>query len=290
MAVAYVHPSSIVTGSSSGFGLLLTKKALESGDTVIATLRKPPVLKKLQSQYPEGRLHLIKVDVTKKEEVVAGFKYAAEEVGRIDIVFNNAGYTLLGEAEGTDEESARKQFEVNYWGALAVSTESVKFFREVNKPQGGKLWNVSSAVGWTAPPALSQYSASKHALEGATEALALELDPAWNIKISLLEFGSFRTRILAPESLITLPVHPAYTNPNLMTHYVRGFFDAGEAPGDSEKAINVLYDKVADDPNPPLRIPLGQDALRDVRVSAQKILEDCERTAPLSADLLYVKS
>lgn len=162
MTVAYDGPSLTVTGSSSGFGLLLTKRALESGDTVIATLRKPPVLKELQSKYPEGRLHLVKVDVTNKEEVIAAFKYAAEKVGRIDIVFNNAGYALLGETEGIDEENARKQFEVNYWGALTVSTESVKFFREVNKPQGGRLWNVSSSVGLTAPPALSQYSASKH--------------------------------------------------------------------------------------------------------------------------------
>ena len=160
--LAYDRPSLTVTGSSSGFGLLLTKRALESGDTVIATLRKPSVLEELQSKYPEGRLHLVKVDVTKKEEVVGAFKYAAEKVGRINIVFNNAGYTLIGEAEGTDEESARKQFEVNYWGALTVSTEAVKFFREINKPQGGKLWNVSSVVGWIAPPALSQYAASKH--------------------------------------------------------------------------------------------------------------------------------
>lgn len=75
-----------------------------------------------------------------------------------------------------------------------------------------------------------------------------------------------------------------------MTHYVRGFFGAGEAPGDSEKVVNVLYEKVSNDPNPPLRIPLGQDALRDIRGSTQKIIEDCEKAAALSADLLYVRS
>lgn len=74
-----------------------------------------------------------------------------------------------------------------------------------------------------------------------------------------------------------------------MAHYVRGILGTGEAPGDSEKVINVLYEQVANDPNPPLRIPLGQDALRDIRGSTQKILEDCDKTAALSADLLYVK-
>lgn len=75
-----------------------------------------------------------------------------------------------------------------------------------------------------------------------------------------------------------------------MIHYVRGFFGAGEAPGDSGKVIDVLYEKVANDPNPPLRVPLGQDAVRDIRESAQRIIESCEKVAPLSADLLYVKA
>ena len=94
MRVAYNHPSLIVPGSSSGFGVLLITKGLENGDTALATPRKLPALEGHRYQYPEGRLRLVKVNVTKKEEVVAAFKYAAGKVDRIDIVLNDAGYAL----------------------------------------------------------------------------------------------------------------------------------------------------------------------------------------------------
>jgi len=140
----------------------MTRTVLDNGDIAIATLRKPSALDDLKAEYPSNKLHIVKLDVTNEEDIAAAFKYAEEKLGRIDIVFNNAGHCLVAEIEGTPHEVARKMFDVNFWGAMNVSKETVRFFREVNKPQGGRLWNVSSVAGILPIAVLGYYSASKH--------------------------------------------------------------------------------------------------------------------------------
>ena len=140
----------------------MTKTVLDNGDIAIATLRKPSALDDFKAKYPSDKLHIVKLDVTNEDDITAAFKYAEENVGRIDIVFNNAGHGLFAEIEGTPNEVAKKMFDVNFWGAMNVSKEAVRFFREVNKPQGGRLWNVSSVAGILPIVALGYYSASKH--------------------------------------------------------------------------------------------------------------------------------
>ncbi|PSR71674.1 hypothetical protein PHLCEN_2v12448 [Hermanssonia centrifuga] len=140
----------------------MAELVLKNGGIVIATLRKPEVLSDLKAQYPGDRLLVLKLDVTRPHEIVDTFAKAKEAFGRIDVVFNNAGYSVLAEVEGTPEEQARAMFDVNFWGATNVSREAVKFFREVNKPTGGRLINVSSIVGLKVAPALGYYTATKH--------------------------------------------------------------------------------------------------------------------------------
>jgi enoyl-[acyl-carrier-protein] reductase (NADH) len=168
----------------------------------------------LKAKYPSDRLHILKLDVVNKGDITAAFKYVEEKLGRIDIVFNNAGHTLISEIEGTPDDVAKKMFDVNFWGAMNVSRESIRFFREVNKPRGGRLWTVSSTAAITPYASLGYYSASKHgnapglvpeeclvtnlppsALEGATEALASELDPKWDIKVCTLTFHRKQSNI-----------------------------------------------------------------------------------------------
>lgn len=140
----------------------MTKTVLENGDIAIATLRKPSVLNHLRSKYPSNRLHILKLDVVDKGDIIAAFEYAKEILGRIDIVFNNAGHGVIAEIEGTPEDVARNVFDVNFWGAMNISREAIRFFREVNTPQGGRLWIVSSIAGILPFASLGYYSASKH--------------------------------------------------------------------------------------------------------------------------------
>ncbi|KAI0082901.1 NAD-P-binding protein, partial [Irpex rosettiformis] len=129
-----------ITGASSGFGRSFMDIALANGDNVVATLRKPDVLRDLQDRTPSDRLLVLKVDVTKEDEILDAFTKAKEKFGRIDVVFNNAGYVFSSVIESTPEDVARALFETNFWGAVRVSREAIRFFRDENpNDAGGRL-------------------------------------------------------------------------------------------------------------------------------------------------------
>jgi NAD(P)-dependent dehydrogenase (short-subunit alcohol dehydrogenase family) len=161
LSVTFHSPGDTVTGASSGFGLSLTTHVLEQGDVVIATLRKPETLKHLSQTWTEGQLLILKVDVSNPDDIKDAFRTAEIRFGRIDVVYNNAGFSVMGELESTPEEEARKMFDVNVWGAINVAREAIRFFRDVNKSQGGRLWSVSSGAGLLPIPAFGYYCASK---------------------------------------------------------------------------------------------------------------------------------
>ncbi|KZT72439.1 NAD(P)-binding protein [Daedalea quercina L-15889] len=247
-----------ITGSSSGFGRLMTERVLQHGDIAVATLRKPE---------DPSRLLILQLDVTRIEQIQETFAEAVTAFGRIDVVFNNAGYALLGEVEGTPDDAARAVLEVNLWGAVNVTREAIRVFREVNVPQGGRLLQVSSSVAVGSLPALGFYAASKLALEAIGEALAAELDPKWNIKVINLKPGASRTG--ARDNMICLPPHPAYTT-NSPAANMRNRFnkdDAGQS--DAGKVVEAIYAATALR-EPPIALPLGKDSITLVRSDIAK--------------------
>ena len=136
---------------------------LGKGDIAVATLRKPEVLDDLKAKFPASQLLILKLDVTQPQDIADAFAKTKEVFGRIDVVFNNAGYAIVAEVEGTPEDVARAMFEVTFWGAERISREAIKFFRDINKPGvGGRLLNNSSIAGLYAHPGLGHYSAAKH--------------------------------------------------------------------------------------------------------------------------------
>jgi len=148
-----------VTGSSVGLGRSTVEHLLAQGDKVVATLRKPPALSDLSAKYPASQLIVVKLDVTSPAEIKAAFAKAIETFGRVDVVYNNAGYGSLGEIEGTPDDVARGVFEVNFWGSTNVAREAVRIFRDVNKPSGGRLLQASSMSGSVGMPGIGYYSA-----------------------------------------------------------------------------------------------------------------------------------
>ncbi len=106
-----------ITGSSTGFGRALVEAALEQGDLVVATARKPEQLAELVAQYPKT-VKTVRLDVTNLQEVQEAINSAQEAFGRIDVLVNNAGYGTLGAIEEVSEEAIRRQFETNVFGAL----------------------------------------------------------------------------------------------------------------------------------------------------------------------------
>lgn len=157
-----VLTSKVVTGSSTGFGRLMTELVLRNGDFAVATLRKPEVLADLVAKQPKERLLVLKLDVTHPHDIEKAFVAATAQFGRIDIVFNNAGYPIVGELESVPEEMGRALFDTNVWGAVNVTKEALRVFREVNEPVGGILLQVSSQLGIEAGAGFAHYGASKY--------------------------------------------------------------------------------------------------------------------------------
>ena len=112
----------------------------------------------MAAKYP-ARLLVLRLDVTKPAEVTSAFAAGRDKFGRIDVVVNNAGFGVVAEVEATTDNSARSVFEVNFWGASHVSREAVRFFREENKPMGGRLLQISSASGVLSSAGIGYYSA-----------------------------------------------------------------------------------------------------------------------------------
>ena len=142
----------------------MAEHLLDQGEIVVATARTPSDLDDLKAIYPETQLLVLRLDVHNSHEIKNVFAKAKEAFGRIDVVFNNAGWAILGDLEATPEEEARKMFETNFWSAANVSREAARFFREENKPCGGLLLTNSSQAGVATLPGFGYYSASKHGI------------------------------------------------------------------------------------------------------------------------------
>ncbi|KAI0631467.1 NAD-P-binding protein [Trametes polyzona] len=282
-----------ITGCSSGLGLDITRCVLKKGDIAVATLRKPSALADLRAQYPADRLLILKLDVTVRADITAAFEKTKEAFGRIDVVVSNAGYAVLGEIEGTPDDVAQAMFAVNFWGAAHVLQEAVRFMREVNPPgHGGRIIQITSGTGLVGFPACGFYSASKHAMEGLTESLAMELDPEWNIKVTAVPLGSFATNAVST-SMVKLPPHPAYTKPTLpsvinrkaILGSVAGQGDPSyEVNGDTSKAAEALY-RLSELPSPPMRLMLGKESVAIARAKTASVLAETEQYASWSEGL-----
>ncbi|EGN93821.1 hypothetical protein SERLA73DRAFT_188923 [Serpula lacrymans var. lacrymans S7.3] len=277
-----------ITGASSGFGRALTAIVMKNGERAIAADRNEEGLGELSKKYSNEQLLTIQLDVTNQEAIAAAFLKAKERFGQIDVVYNGAGIGLMGEVESIPDRAARNLFEINFWGAVNISREAVKFFREVNPPgAGGTLLQTSSSLGLAASPAASFYSAAKFALEGFCESLSMELDPEWKIRIVVVEPGWFRTGIITTEA--AFPEHPAYKKSSLPSHRARQALSVDRhqtARGDPEKAAQKMYE-VAGLDNPPPRLALGKDCLKSVRTKTEGLTANLNEYESWSDDLLF---
>ena len=243
-----------ITGASRGFGALVTEEVLAKGDAVVATARRPEQLIERFGDHPN--LVAVALDVTDEAEAHAAAKAAVERFGRIDVLLNNAGYGLLGAVEETSAQEVEALFRTNVFGMLAVSRAVLPHMR---RQRSGRVINISSIGGVAASQGWGVYCATKFAVEGLTEAMAIELAPL-GIQATVVEPGFFRTDFLDASSLVTSPTTIAdyHETSGAMRNFARGANHA--QPGDPSKLAKVLVD-FADTPNPPVRLPLGSDTV-----------------------------
>jgi len=255
-----------ITGASSGFGMAFARYALDRGYNVVATARTPAKLAALAEVAPE-RVLLSRLDVTAAGEAEAAIAAAIARFGRIDALINNAGYGIIGAVEETPEAEFRAQMETNFFGALAVTRAALP---QLRRQRAGAIVNITSMGGQMSFAGAGAYSASKFALEGMSEALALELAP-FGIKVLAVEPGAFRTGFAA-DALKFMPAMEAYHDTMGGT---RDFMHAmhGTQLGDPAKAARAIEHALAA-AKTPLRLQLGADAIDAIRQHGETLLAD----------------
>jgi len=255
-----------ITGASSGFGDAFARYALAIGDSVVATARDAARLAPLVKLAPE-RVLAQRLDVARPGEAEAAVRAAVERFGRLDVVINNAGYSVVGAVEETPDTELRALLDTNFFGAAEVIRAALPVLR---RQRGGAIVNVSSMGGQMSFAGFSAYSASKFALEGLSEALAAEVAP-FGIKVLIVEPGQFRTN-LAGAGLRHMPELDAYADTVGATRQFAHDMHQTQA-GDPLKAAAAI-DTALKAERTPLRLALGQDAVDAIRAHSEQLLAD----------------
>ena len=272
-----------ITGCSSGFGRELDLAALNAGDKVVATARKPEDLSELVVQFPDT-CRAMAFDVTDFSSAAAVFQGAVELFGRVDVLVNNAGYGLIGSIEESSKEQIERNFAVNFFGPLELIRVALPHFRA---QKGGHVVNISAAAVISNYAGFGIYGAAKSALESLSEALALE-GRGFGLKVTLVQPGPFRTDFIARslekvESGISEYAGTAGKFGKLIESM------DGRQPGDPARAAQAILQAVAAE-RPPLRLVLGKYAIeksRRDRSNREAELREWEN-AGLSADGPYL--
>ncbi len=269
----------LVTGASSGFGRHLTLAAVAAGDRVVATVRRPQDAASVEAAGGD-RVRVAIADVTEPDQVRAALQVARTAFGGLDVLVNNAGYGLAGGVEEATDEQIRRQFAVNVFGCIDVTRAALPLLRR----PGGRILMISSVSGQSAAPGLAYYAASKHALEGFSEALAREVQHL-GIRVTIVEPGMFRTD-WAGRSLEQAPTRLAAYEASSGAVRDRLVAADGTQRGDPARLAAALLRIVAED-EPPLRLPMGQDAADGIRRKLQRQLEELDRWEALSVSTAF---
>lgn len=266
-----------ITGGTPGnFGMAFAETALDAGDRVVLTSRRPQELATWTQQYGD-RVLVVPMDVTDEAQVQRAVRAAEERFGGVDVLVNNAGRGWYGSIEGMADASVRAMFELNFFGVLSVTRAVLPGMRA---RANGWIVNVSSVAGLVAAPGFGYYSATKFAIEAVTDALRDEVAPQ-GISVLTVEPGAFRTN--AYGGFANEPVAESIPEYHDMLEQVRATFLAmdGTQPGDPHRGARAVIAAMAQDP-PPRRLVLGNGGYDAVIDALERTLSDVRANEVLS--------
>ncbi len=268
-----------VTGASSGFGRVLTETLLARGDRVAATLRKTDALDDLKARSGD-RLWVAPLDVTDTHAVREVMGGAVRDLGRIDVIVNNAAYALFGAAEEVSDDHIRQEIDTNLIGSIQVIRAALPYLRAQG---GGRVLQMSSEGGQITYPNFSLYHATKWGIEGFVEAVAPEVAP-FGIEFTIVEPGPTRTNFGA--GLVRPPAMAVYENTPAGDVRRAVASSTFPLPGDPVKMVQAMIDCVGRSPAP-RRLLLGSGAYAQVRAALVDRLAalDAQREVALSTDV-----
>ena len=268
-----------ITGTSTGFGRIMTEQLLARGDRVAATLRSPAALAELQARYPE-QLWVAQLDVLDNDAIRAVMARAFAELGRIDVVVSNAAYGLFGAAEELSDAQVKRQLDTNLLGSIQLMHAALPHLRAQG---GGRVIQVSSEGGQIAYPNFSVYHATKWGIEGFVESMAQEVAP-FGIEFTLAEPGPTPTNFAAGLDAATAMAEYVDTPSGAVR---RALADGSfKLTGDPVKMVEIMIDS-ADQTPAPRRIALGSTAYESIRAALAERLArlEAQKARACSADL-----
>lgn len=242
----------LITGSSRGLGRALAEGVLQAGDSLVATARDPTQVQDLVAKYGQDRVLPIALDVTDYSSAEAAIAATITKFGRLDVLVNNAGYADVAAFEDMSLASFRRQVETNFFGVINVTKAAVPTLRTQGS---GHIMQVSSVGGRVGSPGLAAYQSSKWAVGGFSTVLAAELAPL-GVKVTVLEPGGMKTDWVS--SMIIEPVSEPY-----VTSVQAKIDERARLSTDWTEPADIVRSvlHVANAPEPPVRLLLGEDAV-----------------------------
>ncbi len=266
-----------VTGASSGIGAGIVRAALQAGDRVVATARNVEKLRSAIGQPAGDRLAFVPLDVTIEDQSRKAIHAAVEKFGRIDVLVNNAGYSLIGNLESLTTEQIEQQLETNFYGVLYVMLAALPVLR---RQGAGRIFNVTSMAGVIGYGTTAAYAASKFAVEGLSLSVAQEVEK-FGIKVTLVEPGFFRTDLLAPQSVVFGDIAVDGYDPPAAVKATWQTYN-GNQMGDPAKLGTAMV-QIAAMESPPKQFYAGSDALAGITADLKARLAEIEAHKVLSA-------
>jgi NAD(P)-dependent dehydrogenase (short-subunit alcohol dehydrogenase family) len=265
-----------ITGAGSGIGTGIAKAALRSGDRVVSTGRN---LEKVRNAFPDiarENIAFVQLDVVNESQAKAAVDEAIARFGRIDVLVNNAGYSLLGNFEQMTTAEIQHQFATNFYGVVHLMHAMLPVMR---RQRSGHIINISSVAGVVGLKHCAAYAATKFAVEGLSLSVATEVEK-FGIKITVVEPGFFRTDLLDAQNVrwvnkVVEDYSPEGTAHDMWSRY------HGTQPGDPAKLGDALV-KITAMPNPPKTFVAGGDALDVIRPAIEERLREASANEMLS--------
>ncbi|MET8368369.1 SDR family NAD(P)-dependent oxidoreductase [Micromonospora profundi] len=266
----------ITGGTPGGFGMAYAEAALDNGDRVALTVRRPDELRQWAQRHGD-RVLVLPLDVTDPTAVEQAVRAAEEHFGGIDVLVNNAGRGWCGSIEGMADADVRRMFELNFFAVLSVIRAVLPGMRARGS---GWIINMSSVAGLRGIDGFGYYSASKFALEAVTEVLRAEVAPL-GIRVLAVEPGAFRTRAYA--GFADEALQETITEYLPMLEYVRKAMidEDGNQPGDPQRGVRAVLAAMAQDA-PPQRLVLGSAGFDAVVATLEDTLADVRASETLS--------
>jgi len=265
-----------ITGSNRGLGLETARAALEAGDQVVATARKPEQIAAILQGF-DSRLLTLPLDVTNNESIATAVDQAVKRFGRIDILVNNAGYGQLGPFEQVSEEAIKRQFATNVFGVFSVTRTILPLMRG---QRSGVILTLSSIGGLVGFDGSSIYCATKFALEGWSESINQEIAD-FGIRAVLIEPGFFRTDFLDSSSVtygdLAIPDYQRYATKRKADLDALNHQQAGDAGKFGKAMVELVASR-----DLPVRFAVGTDAYQVVSRRSVSLQVEADRWRHLS--------